>query len=111
MSKSLNNLKMKRVLPKSCFFVSLLSNFLQFQKQLMTKSETCFGFKRLGNQYIKETLAQINRNLRKKKELHLLLHHTSMVISKCFVHFFQALGLQAVGIIPKHVGKYMKIMF
>ena len=40
---------MEKVFPKSCLFVILPSDFLQFQKQLMTKSETCFGFKALGN--------------------------------------------------------------
>ena len=42
---------MKKVFQKSCFFVTLPSDSLQFQKQLMTKSETRFGFKRLGNHY------------------------------------------------------------
>ena len=47
--KSLKSLKMKKVFPKSYFFVSLLSDSLQFQTQLITKSETRLGFKPLGN--------------------------------------------------------------
>ena len=35
--------------PKLYFFVSLSSNSWQFQQQLVTKSETCLGFKLLGN--------------------------------------------------------------
>ena len=40
---------MEKVFQKSCPFVTLLSDSLQFQKQLMIKSETRFGFKPLGN--------------------------------------------------------------
>ena len=40
---------MEKVFPKSCLFVTLPSESLQFQKQLMTQSETRFGFKSLGN--------------------------------------------------------------
>ena len=40
---------MEKVFPKSCVFVNLPSDPLQFQKQLMAKSETRFGFKPLGN--------------------------------------------------------------
>ena len=40
---------MEKVFPESYLFVTLLSDFLQFQKQVMTKSETRFGFKPLGN--------------------------------------------------------------
>ena len=42
---------MEKVFPKSCLFVTLPSDSLQFQKQLLTKSETRFGFKPLGNHY------------------------------------------------------------
>ena len=38
-----------KVFPKSCLFVSLPSDFLQFQKQFMTKSETRFDLKPLEN--------------------------------------------------------------
>ena len=40
---------MEKVFPKSCLFVTLPSDYLQFQKQLMTKSDTRFDFKPLGN--------------------------------------------------------------
>ena len=42
---------MEKVFPKSCLFVTLPSDYLQFQKQLMTKSEMRIGFKPLGNHY------------------------------------------------------------
>ena len=42
-------LKIRKVFPKSCFYTSLPSDSLQFQKDFMKKSETCFGFKLLGN--------------------------------------------------------------
>ena len=40
---------MEKVFPKYYLSVTLPSDSLQFQKQLMTKSETDFGFKPLGN--------------------------------------------------------------
>ena len=40
--------KEKNVL-KSCFLDSLPSGFSHFRKQLMAKSETCFGYKTLQN--------------------------------------------------------------
>ena len=43
------NLKRGIVFPKSWLFVTLPYDSLQFQKQLMTKFETHFGFKPLGN--------------------------------------------------------------
>ena len=65
-SKSLKNLKTKNVFPKSCLFVSLPYDFLKFQKQLMTKSETRLDFKPLGNhQYIK---GKINSNEQKSQK-------------------------------------------
>ena len=49
--KSLENLKKKipKKLLKLCLFVSLPPVSLQFQRQLMTKSETRLDFKPLGN--------------------------------------------------------------
>ena len=47
---------MKKTFPKSCFFVSLPSDSLQFQKHLMTKFEMCLGFK-------PEVLSKVNLNL------------------------------------------------
>ena len=50
---------MKKIISKLCFFVSLPSNSWQYLKQLMTK---------ISNVQ-KEKLAQINRNLGKKKKV------------------------------------------
>ena len=52
---------MEDVFPKSYLFVTLLSGSLQFQKQLMTKSETRFGFKPLRNHWC------INRKINSNK--------------------------------------------
>ena len=77
--KSLKKLKMKEIFLISWFFVSLLSDSWQFQKQLMTKSEAYHGFKAFGKykdicKKYKEKLAQIKRNLRKEKQLYLFCH-------------------------------------
>ena len=51
---------MKNVFPKSCLFVTLPSDYLHFQKQLMTKPKTRFGFVLLGNdRYMKR---KVNSN-------------------------------------------------
>ena len=55
-------------------FFELPSESWQYQKQLMVKSEVHFDFRPL-----KKLLAKINRNFRKKKDLHLFLHYISMV--------------------------------
>ena len=61
---------MENVFPKSWLFVTLPSDSLQFQKKLMTKSETRFGFKPSGNhQYIKKKLTQINKKSQKEKRV------------------------------------------
>ena len=92
-SKSLKNFKMKKFLLKSCPFASHPSDFLQFQKQLMTKSEKGLGFKhRKSLIYKKEALTQINRNLRKKKELYLLLY-VQRVVSPSLCTEYIRLGL------------------
>ena len=65
------------------FSVSLLSESLQLQKQLMIKSETHFILIHweIINIY-KEKLTQINKNVRKEKEFHLLLYHKFMFLVK-----------------------------
>ena len=40
---------MEKVFPKSYLFVTLPSDSLQFQEQLMTKNKTHIGFKPLGD--------------------------------------------------------------
>ena len=40
---------MKKIVPKSCFLISLSFDSKQFQQYLMTKSETHLGFKPLGD--------------------------------------------------------------
>ena len=61
---------MKKVSPKFCLFVSLASDSLQFQKQLVTKSETCFGFKPLGNHScIKRKINSNNQKFQKEKRV------------------------------------------
>ena len=40
---------MTKITPESCFFISIPYKSLQYQQQLMTKSETRLGFKLLGN--------------------------------------------------------------
>ena len=52
---------MEDVFSKSYLFVTLLSDSLQFQKQLVTKSETHFGFKPLRNHWY------INRKINSNK--------------------------------------------
>ena len=42
-------MKMEKAFLKPYLSVTLSSDYLQFQKQLMTKSETRVGFKPLGN--------------------------------------------------------------
>ena len=64
--------KRKKLSQNHVFFVSLPSDSRQFQKQLMAKFGTRFGSKPLGN-YSYKKIAQINRNLRKKKEVFLSL--------------------------------------
>ena len=45
---------MKKIVPKSCFFVFPLTLDSECHKQLVPKPETCLGFKTLGNhQHIK----------------------------------------------------------
>ena len=59
---------MKKNVPILCFFVSLLFDFLQFQKQLMTKLERRLGFKPLGNHYyIKRDLTSNKKKSQKEK--------------------------------------------
>ena len=50
--KSLKNSKTENFFLKSCLFVTLPSDSLLFQKELMTKSDMRFGFKPLGNHSI-----------------------------------------------------------
>ena len=58
---------MKRIVPKSCFFVSALCSF--FPKQLMAKSETHFGFKKLESyEYIKRKISS-NKSKFQKVEI------------------------------------------
>ena len=42
---------MKKIVKQSCFFASLSPDFWQFQKQLITKSETHLDSKPLENYY------------------------------------------------------------
>ena len=59
--KSLKKLEMKEIILISWFFVSLLSDSWQFQKQLMAKSEAYHGFKALGK-YKKIYVKNIKKN-------------------------------------------------
>ena len=52
---------MKEIILISWFFVSLLSDSWQLQKQLMTKSEAYHGFKALGK-YKKLYVKNIKKN-------------------------------------------------
>ena len=45
---------MEKAVPKSILFVSLPFDSRQFHKKFMTKSETQFRFRSLGNQFIHE---------------------------------------------------------
>ena len=78
---------MKKIVPKLCFFVCLPSDSWQFQKQLMTKSETCLDFKPFRNhQYIQR------KNSSNKKELKIVQRKRSCISSSIiplwkYIHF------------------------
>ena len=70
-----NKLKMKKWSRNHAFLFLLPLTSGRFESNWWQNPKTRLDFKPLGN---KKKLAQINRNLRKKKELYLLIYHTSM---------------------------------
>ena len=68
-SKSFENLKNKKIYPKSCFFVSFPLTLDSFRKNTWQKFETCLHFTSFGNHYYiwKEISTQINRQMKIKK--------------------------------------------
>ena len=99
--EKLEKFKNEKIVPKSCFFVSLPSDSWQIQKQLMTNSETHLGFKLLGNHYY----TQINRNLRTKKRVVSpslsYLHDINNSISEISLELLKIL-FKTSGMLPCH---------
>ena len=76
----MRNLGTKNIVLILCCFGSLLFDSWQFQKQLMTKSETRLGFKLLGKHwYIKSKVSSSKQKSREKKETYLFHCHTSII--------------------------------